>query len=127
MHENTRQVGTDRRTGLAFAARLRELLAEAPDGYCRRDLNRAIAQMNRRYGWSQEKKEAAVLEAIENGAATLADLIEETGLAANLLSPVIQNLEASGKIERRKFKVTEGAGRPSVIFTIKESALLVYA
>lgn len=115
-----------RKAGLEFAAKLKAMLAEVPDGYCRRELTRSINAIQKHHGRSREQKEKAILAAIADGAATVREIGEETGIPAERVSIIMQSLEERGLIERRKFKAMPGAGRPSHIFIATEASLLVY-
>jgi hypothetical protein len=68
-----------RRTGLEFSNRVAALASEAPDVSTRRMLNKVVHSLRKRYGYSEEEKELEILKFIRDGAATVRELIDETG------------------------------------------------
>lgn len=51
-----------------FTARLAKLIAEVPDGYARRELNRAINKIRQHHSATTESKYQKVIESIRSGA-----------------------------------------------------------
>lgn len=105
----------ERKEGLTFAEKVRQLAAEAPDGYARRDINRLVKQMQQRYGLSDSQKKGLILRTIEDGAATLREIEEETGIPSERIAVLMRELETEGKIRRHKGSYS-GLGRPAYQF-----------
>lgn len=108
-----------RREGLNFANELVLLGMDAPDVATRRAIGKVVAQIRRKYGYTQEEKKAFVLKRIGDGAGTAAQLSEETGFDIRDVYEILNELQSKSLIEMRKISVT-GNGRPSRFFILKD-------
>ncbi len=106
-----------RRQGLDFAKELAALAAKAPDALIRETIQTAAQRLRRNYGYSIEEKKVMILEAIQNGAATNADLIKETGIRRQDVQEIVLILLQENKIVRQNYSTTE-IGRPSFFYTL---------
>lgn len=70
---------------VAFAAKLEKLIAEVPNGLCRKELQRAINTMRTRLNISRDGRKTQIVEAIRTGAQTVEDIAGDLGLTAEEL------------------------------------------
>ena len=95
-----------------FAKKLRELANAAPDGYARRDLNRMIYSIRRRYILTPEQKQNIILKLIESGLTSYKELLDASKFTDRQLSKNLNQLISDKKIRLEKIKRNSGAGRP---------------
>lgn len=101
-----------RRTGLAIAERVSEIAAAAPDAVSKQLLYSAVTRLRLRYGLTPEAKAAEVTKYLRLGATTVDELSRETLLSRCEVTPILQDLESRGVVERRSIQAS-GAGRPA--------------
>lgn len=109
-----------RRAGLEFSSRVAALASAAPDISTRRMLNKVVHSIRKRYGYSDTEKEFEILKCIRNGAATIRDLMEETGFPRQEVEHYRRRLTDQGMVRNEKISLSR-TGRPSyLIFAIEE-------
>lgn len=105
------------RIGLAYADRLAELAAEAPDdGVSKRDVYRAVDAIRQRYGWTHEQKLAEILRVVRLGASQVADMVRETRFREQEVKELCQRLVEAGRLRKTVLSITGGNGRPPMCF-----------
>lgn len=105
-----------RRRGLEFAENLARMAGDAPDDEARRDLYACVNRLRRRYGFSEAEKRQIVLHRVRVGAATIGDLVRETGFTQPDVSAIVRDLESGGLIRCEKISLSaSGVGRPTVL------------
>jgi hypothetical protein len=109
-----------RRAGLEFSSRVAALASAAPDISTKRMLNKVVHSIRKRYGYSDTEKESEILKCIRNGAATIRDLMEETGFPSPEVSTITRRLADQNRIRFERLSITR-KGRPAIlIFEIEE-------
>lgn len=116
---------TTRKQGLEFRRKVAGLLDDVPDDYCKRDLNRLLAQLRNRYGLSKEEKKEKIFNSIESGAATVSEIVEETGIDRQQVEICLRELEQVGKIRREKMSISR-VGRPANYFFLNYASSASY-
>lgn len=109
-----------RRAGLDFSNRVVALAAESPDISTRRMLNKVAHSVRKRYGYSDAEKESEILKCIRDGAATVSDLVDETGFPRQEISVIKRRLEDQGKVRVQKISVLKNGRPASLIFAVEE-------
>lgn len=104
-----------RRAVLEYAGRLAELAAEAPNDDAKRRVYVAVNVLRKTYGYSEQEKRQVILDKIELGASSIADLIKETGFAQPDVHRLTKELEEAGLIKLQKISHS-GNGRPALLF-----------
>jgi hypothetical protein len=82
----------DKRKGLAFADDLARLAREAPDSESKARVYAAANFVRQRYGFTDKEKIEDVLHFICLGAATVDDLVRETGFPKEKISGIVTSL-----------------------------------
>lgn len=103
-----------RRRGLDFAERMALLAAEAPDAETKSVAYKAVNEIRRKYGFSNEVKKKMILAHIRNGASKIDDLIRETSFARDDIYEITRDLEQSSLVRFDKIQLT-GGGRPTIL------------
>lgn len=103
-----------RRAGLEFSSRVAALASAAPDISTRRMLNKVVHSIRKRYGYSDTEKEFEILKCIQLGAATIGELIDETGFHKDEVYAITKRLEAMSKIRFERLRIAR-TGRPAIM------------
>jgi hypothetical protein len=109
-----------RRAGLDFSNRVAVLAADSPDISTRRMLNKVAHSVRKRYGYSDAEKESEILKCIRDGAATVKELIEETGFADYEVARATKNLLESNKIRIERMRIGRRGPPSYLILTISD-------
>jgi hypothetical protein len=104
------------RIGLAYADRLAELAAGAPDDASKRDVYRAMHAIRQRYGWSDEDKKDEIVRVVHLGASHVGDIVRETRFNEQDVKRICGNLVESGRLRKSVQSITGGNGRPPTCF-----------
>ena len=86
---------------LSFARRLEKLVAEAPDEYCRKEVNRAVNFLRTQQAASRNSKFHKITEAIASGAREIESIAEECGFSKRETLLLVGELINNDKVERR--------------------------
>lgn len=65
---------------LSFAAKLEKMIADAPSGLCKKDLQRMIQLLRSPRHVSRDGRKAQVVESLSTGAQTVEDICDDLGL-----------------------------------------------
>lgn len=106
-----------RQRGLAFANRLAEVAADAPDTVAKSATFKAVNYLREFYGFSDDEKRSIVKNAITLGCSTYQDVITETSFPRQTVEAVVKGLADAGDIEMRQLEHNDGRpGRPQTAF-----------
>ncbi len=104
-----------RRHGKDISEAICVMAAESSDEFIKRELYKAANSIRRHYGYSEAEKESEVLRQIRIGAASVTDLVRETGFTPPDISNITQKLERSKLIRVQRANLL-GNGRPALLF-----------
>jgi predicted transcriptional regulator len=96
---------------LDFARRLQKLLAEVPNEYCRKELQRTIHHMRRCQAISEDQKHEKILHSLATGAREVEEIAEDCGFSKRQTGDLLEQLIESGAVERRVRGGTLNRGR----------------
>lgn len=112
-----------------FATKLQKLEAYAPDGLCRKELQRAVNFIRTRHNVSREKRKSEILHSIATGGQTLEDIAADCGLNAeefvafkSELVALLDELIAERRIEKRRAGGVLNRGRKTKYYYFLVSA-----
>jgi hypothetical protein len=105
-----------RRRGFMFADLVAAMDPEYFDPATRRDINRLVRVIRKRCGFNRDQKKNEVLRCVRDGAASTADLINETNFHIDDILELARELESEGKVTIKKMSLT-GKGRPTIMIT----------
>jgi hypothetical protein len=103
----------DRRRRLEYAARVSALAMEAPDVETKKIVYTACRIIEKRFGFSRDEKKTLLLKLIEVGAASIAELINESRFHRDDVYTLVSELLAENKIREQWLNSTGGNGRSS--------------
>lgn len=86
---------------LTFAAKLEKLVAEAPDGYCRKELNRTIWFLRTHRAASKDSKYQKIIDSINSGAREVEEIAEDCRFSKLEAAQLLGELVEQGKVETR--------------------------
>ena len=99
-----------------FAKNLTALASSAPDGYARRDINRMVLSLRKRYWLKPEEKQKLILDLLADGLTTFTELLGETAFTKTQLERDLKTLESNKQIRVAKIRRGSGAGRPQLCY-----------
>ena len=111
---------------LSFAAKLEALLAEVPDEYCRKELNRTINFIRTHSAMSREDKQLMILSSLETGATELEEIVDDCDFQrsdiAEEIKELLEDLVKEGLVEKRERGgiLNSGAGRKYCYVLVKD-------
>lgn len=95
-----------------FDRQFRLLIKSSPDAETRHDLNVALHHFRNRYCQTFDEKKAMIFRLIESGAATLAELHDESRYRKEVIIKILTALNQDGKIQAIIYPIS-GQGRPT--------------
>jgi|SRR6185369_162648 len=104
-----------RRYGRETGEQIAAMAAESPDPFIKRELYRAANAIRKHFAYTEAEKEKEVLRLIAIGAASVSDLIRETGFPQQDVWEITKRLEAANLIELQRLRLAE-TGRPACLF-----------
>jgi predicted ArsR family transcriptional regulator len=96
---------------LTFAAKLARLVSEAPDDYCRKELNRAVAFLRSHRAPNKEVRYQKIIDSINSGAREVEEIAEDCSLSKTETLELLGELIEQGKVESRDRGGTLNRGR----------------
>jgi DNA-binding MarR family transcriptional regulator len=105
-----------RRRGLDFAGRVSQLALEAPDLVTKQEVYKAARAIEKKYGFTLAEKKAYLLRLLAIGAASYAELADESGFPRQDVQNLINDLEGDGLVKIEKLT---NFGRPAVRIFLK--------
>ena len=99
----------DNKEVLSFAAKLQQLVSDAPSGHCRHELTRTIHRITKLTQARFELLYPVFLKLLEDGCETVLDFQDETRLSAATVWRILEEMEKQKLI--RKIKDDSGTRR----------------
>jgi len=104
---------------MSFATLLEKFAREAPDGYCRKEIFRAVNLIRTRHSLTKDQKKRRICESIESGARTIHDIADDFGFQTQKekamfgeeLIPLLDELVAEQRILKRMQGGKNNSGR----------------
>jgi predicted Rossmann fold nucleotide-binding protein DprA/Smf involved in DNA uptake len=85
-----------------FAAKLRKLLAEVPDDYCRKEINRTLSALYANRVASKAARYQKIISSILSGAREVDEIAEDCGFPKQDTLQLLDELIAQEKVIRRE-------------------------
>lgn len=89
-----------------FAAKVFKLAEEAPDGYCRKEIYRAVHKIRRYRALNEDKKGRLVSESLRSGATTVLEIMEDTRLPRADIETILKTM-----LDEKKARAVKPCGR----------------
>lgn len=103
----------DRLAIFEFAEKLSQLAADAPNLSCKRVAHKLAQRIRVFYGYTPNRRKAEIFARVCNGAASIPELIEETGFHKDEVYQLTRELADEGRIKFVKI-ASSGRGRPAI-------------
>jgi predicted Rossmann fold nucleotide-binding protein DprA/Smf involved in DNA uptake len=102
-----------RLAGFRFAEKLDLLAAEAPDVLTEKAVHQVAQRIRNRYAYTPRLRKAEIFARIRRGAASIAELVDETGFHKDEVYELTKELEAEGQVRFDRAPAI-GRGRPPI-------------
>jgi hypothetical protein len=109
---------------LSFAAKLAKLVAEAPDGFCRKETNRLVQFLRTQQAASKDSKYQKIIDSINSWAREVEEIAEDCLFSKAETLQLLGEMIELGKIETRENVGSQTRGRKKIHYFIKRSATI---
>lgn len=106
---------------LTFAAKLAKLIAEAPDDYCRKELDRTINFLRTHQAANKESKYQKIIASINSWAREIEEIAEDCSFSKAETLQLLGEMIEQGKIEARANVGVQTRGRKKIHYHIKRA------